>query len=126
MTVPLPRQECQEVVEGHVHPVLAGVLRPTTLRHHHTGEGVVVGCFGVGFGDPFGKGLAGAVFDLEHQAPAVDADALDVAAVFGAGFDPAVDAVVVECLGEVVGDGPFGSGSGGLRGGSVSGHCVTA
>jgi hypothetical protein len=39
----------------------------------------------------------------------VNANSPDVAAVFGSGFDSAVDAVVVECLGESVGDGSFES-----------------
>jgi hypothetical protein len=112
MPVPLPRQQREEVVDSHVHPPLARVGGGAALRDHHADERVIVAGFGVRLFDPAGEILSGAVLHLHDQTLTVDAETADVAAILNAPFHSAVDAVIVERVGEVVGGGALGAGAG--------------
>ena len=71
----------------------------------------VVGSFGLCFAGPGGEAGGGTVFGFDDDAVTLESDAADVAAVFGPGFDSAVDPVVYGG-GEVVGYEAFESGAG--------------
>ena len=90
--------------------------------HHYPDVGVVVVCFLVGFFYPACEVWAGCVFAFDDDAAVVGvADVGDVAAIFSAGFDSSVYAVV-EIVPEEISNLALKSGAGLFGAVSVSCH----
>jgi hypothetical protein len=105
-------KEPGERVEVHADELLANVADAATLLDEDACEGVIVAGFDVRLTKMRGNVQARGVLHFDDDVAAEVADAGDVAAVFRPGLDPPVDAVVLEDLGEVVGDLTFEAGAG--------------
>jgi len=79
-----------------MHPLAGRVTDALAFGDDDTDEGVVVSGFDVSFFRPCREAYACGVFALDNNSLAMDAEASDVAAVFGTSFRPAVNPVIVE------------------------------
>src|SRR5690606_42032934 len=122
MVGPFAGDDRNEIVDGHQNPLLAGFRGAATFRHHNTRSSIIVAHFNVGFVDPrAGKEADAVILRLHGDALPHGTQPTNVPLVRGPCFDAAVDPIVDMC-GEVVGDDPFETRPGLLRGVAVARH----
>jgi hypothetical protein len=95
MPVAIPGDQRSQVIHRHRNPLAAGVAYTVTLMDDDTNQGVIVARFDVSLAGPFRQCETCGVFAFGNDSLAVDTEAADIAAVFGAGLGAAVDAVVL-------------------------------
>ena len=107
MTVTLSGDQGEQVVNSHGDPLMTGTTDAVTLMDDEPDQSVIVVCFNMGLLYPHRQVRPGGIFAFDHRALSMNADTADIATISRPRFRSAINPIVIQGVGEIIGDFPL-------------------